>query len=499
MLSPEEQAIITRAKELGKTREEALAGIEKYRASKQVQPTEQKGFVSNVVNDIKNRGANVANEIGNTQQNPILSGVKATAQAFGGVADVGTEAIKSIPGGETALNTIGKGFNFLTDKIASTKLFSDIGNLEAQGHINPKDNPEFYALKSILEGAQASGEIASTIAGAQGTASSLNSVKNGVVNTATKTGSVIKNTARSTEGLITRSKELVNPSPTALEATGEILQGKTTDVAPAIKALSAVDTKGVKTNIQLKGKIEDAISKLSKEVDTELAKDTNVTLLDDLKTTIKTKTGQVSRNYVKDALDHLKELYTSTADDVSLSDVNGLIEKAKTTGLTKLEVNDISRIYGQEFGEKAFNKLGDPLTSVNAQMFENIRKGLKNTARSGIGGEAARKADSVVSTLYNTKRLVAKNVEAVQKLQQRIAERGLLEKAGHAVSKYADILTGGTIRGLVGGLLPRGAGYKVLNALDLEKRLERNLKIIKEASKSGNEADILKLLKELEN
>ncbi|MEI6288343.1 MAG: hypothetical protein WCJ54_06595 [Actinomycetota bacterium] len=62
---------------------------------------------------------------------------------------------------------------------------------------------------------------------------------------------------------------------------------------------------------------------------------------------------------------------------------------------------------------------------------------------------------------------------------------------------HGDILTGGTIRGLVGGLLPRGAGYKVMNALDIEKNLSRNLKIIQEAIASGSDKEIINILKKL--
>jgi hypothetical protein len=119
-------------------------------------------------------------------------------------------------------------------------------------------------------------------------------------------------------------------------------------------------------------------------------------------------------------------------------------------------------------------------------MFENTRKGLKDVARAGINGAEAKKADALMSKLYNVKTLTQKNIEAVNKLQQRIEERGLIEKIGHGVSKYADILSGGAIRGVIGGLLPRGAGYKTLNALDLESLLERNLKIIQEAGKIKN-------------
>jgi hypothetical protein len=127
-------------------------------------------------------------------------------------------------------------------------------------------------------------------------------------------------------------------------------------------------------------------------------------------------------------------------------------------------------------------------------MYENTRKAIKDVARSGINGEKAKLADQTMSSILNTQTLIKKNIEAVNKLQQRIQEMGLLGKFGHAVTKYADLLTGGTIRGVIGGLLPRGAGYKVMNALDLEEVLGRNLNIINNAIKSGKEADIQKIL-----
>lgn len=288
----------------------------------------------------------------------------------------------------------------------------------------------------------------------------------------------------------------VTRSPIApKEAVGQVLQGGTDDIMEGIRAFKNLDTSGVKTYADLNQRIDTKIGELAQKVDAELSKDATRTLLQDLTATGKTKGGQaITSNYVESALDNLKELYETTGDAVRAAEIDELAELARTQGLTKLEVNDISRIYGQEFGRKAFSKMGDPLTSVNAQKFENIRRGLKATARQGIGGAEAKEADRIISSLYNTQRLVERNMEAVNKLRQRIQQRGLLEKAGNLAAKYADLLTGGTIRGLIGGLLPRGAGYKVMNALDLEEALERNLRVINEAIESGSDAEIMKAL-----
>ena len=69
--------------------------------------------------------------------------------------------------------------------------------------------------------------------------------------------------------------------------------------------------------------------------------------------------------------------------------------------------------------KKAFSKLGEPLTSVNAKLFENTRKSLKDIARNTIKGDVAKQADELMSKLYNTKNLISKNVEAVAKLRQK--------------------------------------------------------------------------------
>ena len=48
----------------------------------------------------------------------------------------------------------------------------------------------------------------------------------------------------------------------------------------------------------------------------------------------------------------------------------------------------------------------------------------------------------------------------------------------------------------MGGLLPRGVGYKTLNALDLEKHLKKNLEVIQKAIKSKSDDEINQLLKQ---
>jgi hypothetical protein len=303
---------------------------------------------------------------------------------------------------------------------------------------------------------------------------------------------------RATQKLKEVAKREVTPE-TALKETLQAKPMTEAQLKSGIETIKQLDTTKVKTFQDLDNVITERIGTLAKQVDDELGKDATKYNLTDLVTTKKTKAGTpIQMNFVDDALNQLDELYGATGDVVAQQDIKDLINIAKTQGLTRLEVNDIARTYGKEVGDKAFNKMGDPLTSVNAQRFENTRKGLKDVARQGVEGTAAKQADEAMSRLYNVQRLIKKNAERANALKNKIEERGLLEKVGHGITKYADVLTGGTIRGIVSGLLPRGAGYKTLNAIDLEELLTRNLKIIQEAGNKTKASEVKATLKKLD-
>lgn len=455
-------------------------------------PEATQGVTSRVSDVINNAGQNINQAITGQGQyageSALRRGTEAVATAFNAVPqtalavapDVVRKPIEAVGHG------IAQGFQALTDLIGSNKQLQDW----TQAH------PE--ATKALMDVAgtlSAGGQIAGNILGAESTANTITKgagiTKNVTSNLVNNAKSVIKSD---------NAQNLISPKKDVVGATGEILQGKPTDIAKGTRALNAIDTTGVKTYADLGTKINDSIKTLSQTVDSELAKDTTKTKLSDLNTKLKTKSGNiVQTNYVNTALEHLRELYQKTGDIKSAADIDELIKTANSDGLTKLDVNNIARVYGVEFGDKAFSKTGDPLTSVNAQLFETVRKGIKDKARSGMGGEAAKTADKTISDLYSTKKLIDKNTEAVNKLQQKISERGVFEKAGYLVSKYADILTGGSIRGIVGGILPRGAGYKTMNALDLQSRLSKNLEIINRAQKAKTPAEMEKILGEIKN
>lgn len=304
--------------------------------------------------------------------------------------------------------------------------------------------------------------------------------------------------------------EAIHPSPTPKGALGQIVQGKgERDLVKGVQALGIIDTEGVGTYKQLGERINAKIPELAAKVDQELAKDTikyslpdgtPVEILkrygmDDLATTTTTAGGQkVTQNFVKQAIRDLRELYGKIADPTSAKEMAELSARAEKDGLTRKEVNDLARKYNVEFGEKAFSKKsGEALTSTNAEKFETIRKGLKDVSRRGLSPEAAA-ADADMAALYNTRRLVNKVEDGVTKLAQKIEKRGIGEKLGRAIGIGLDVITGGAAKGLIEKFIPRGVGNKVMNALDLEEKLGRNLKIVNRALAAKTDDEMIKIL-----
>ena len=449
-----------------------------------------------VVGSLKGAGEEVVSDFQKSQsgeRNPIKAGFDIAGSVVGGISDSVGDVI--VGAGKTLLPQKAEDKIQSTVESGATKIFNteSVQSLVNSYGLLPEDRKQ--DLRTSGEFLEAMLDVVG-LKGATSLKQPLQQLGGKGLETATDITTKGTKLAKETfDTLAPKGQNLIKPKKKVADVVGEIIQGKSKDVEKGVKALSNLDTTNVKTYDELGKVIQKRISSLSKGVDNVLGQDVTPTKLNKLTTETKSTSGKVIKtNYVNRALTDLAELYAKIGDGVKAQNIKDLVSKAKKTGLTKLEVNNIAREYGQEFGSKAFSKLGDPLTSVNAQLFENTRKGLKSVARKGIGSKEAQEIDSVISSMFNTSKLVQKNIEAVNKLQQKISDRGLLEKLGYVVSKTADVVTGGAVRGVIGGILPRGVGNKVFNALDLEKRLADNLKLINKALKGKTDDEIVKIL-----
>lgn len=292
-------------------------------------------------------------------------------------------------------------------------------------------------------------------------------------------------------------KKALTGSKTASDVTRRVIQGSKKDIPLAEKAFQSIDTKGVTTRQQLSERLKTAMEKQMDIVDAELGKNTTAIPMKDLVTKAKNNAGQeINTPVVKNALDHLQKFFADAGDDVAASNIELIKQKAINEGLTHQEVNNVARMYSQEFGSKAFNKMGDPLTSVNAQMYENTRTGLKQISRSGLSGAEATQADRLYSAMSNTKNLVDKGAEAVSKLEGRIQNRNILQKLSYTGAKLINTLTGGALKAGVEALGVSNIGNKIDNWMGLEKSLKNDLEFIRKANSIKEDSALIKFIEE---
>lgn len=268
-------------------------------------------------------------------------------------------------------------------------------------------------------------------------------------------------------------------------AAGKILQGTTQEARVGARVLSQIDPKKMGTYKEMSSTLGEQIASNLAKVDKEFAASKEVFKLNQLKRDMTGQVGGVkvkaSINYVTEALKHLEELYTKTRDVQEAARIKATIQNAKTKGLTADQINKIAREYGTEFGDKAFSKrTGEALTSVNARTYENVRSGVKDTARSMLPSEVARGLDKSTSEMITVKKLADEMVEKVNKLEQRVTERNIAERIGRALGIAVDAITAGGLRAFIAKLLPSNVGLKTLNSIDLQNSLKKNLKLLRQ-------------------
>lgn len=305
----------------------------------------------------------------------------------------------------------------------------------------------------------------------------VSGMKTGAENFAGGISDTIKNAVKDSKSGIGKVGELIKPSLSPEEAVGQIIQGGTEDIPAAKRTFESLDTKGIKTQADLQSKINSEIPKLSRQVDSEFAKDTSGGhSIKSFGQTIGEGKSAIRVNYVQQGIDDLNEFYAKTNDIEGLSKMKALENKAKINGLTYKDVNDLARLHGQEIN--AFNANGEAASGLSKQAAENTRMGLKSTARQGLGGDAAKALDSRLSDLYDTKALIDNQVEKVNAAAQKTPKQGAIPKIIGKGVQLANTLTGSPLNA-IGKAAGLAGSSGALSPVELEGLLERNLKIVR--------------------
>lgn len=445
----------------------------------QEKPSQMSRLGTDLLNRAKTVGEQVkqvgqAEGVAETAAQVAQTPLRVVGQAAGAVGDVIGAGVNAATGG---------GLDKLGEYIASTETGKQLGAslLKLQ-----QEQPE---LAGTL------GDLFNIATVGVGGAATKPVVKAGVTGLERGAKATLKGATKTGQFL----KEGISPTPTLGKALEEATVAKTAKEIPAFeKAISAIDTTDIKTFDDLNKKFKEAIPTISKQVDDELLKDTTVYKVEDLLIPQVTKSGkEIKTDYITRALDGLDDLYTKLGDDVAKADIQDLKAKANTQGLTRLEVNNLARQYNVEYGNKAFTATGDIKQGFNADVYESTRKGLKDIARSGLGGEQAKVLDESLSAIYDAQRLAERNANAVQAMKTRIEEKGWVGKGISKIWNASDLITGGGFRALRDTVLARGSAQKLQNVLELENKLKKNLEVINKAMKAKTEAQATKILNSL--
>jgi len=368
-----------------------------------------------------------------------------------------------------------------------TRIADDVRRLVAAYNIVKEENPELVGAGENV--AQILGTIVETFGIGKGTTYGTKAVTEAadvIKKTAPKVQAAAEQAARQADTAISaglqsrRAAQLTTQQKKVETAVGRILQAGDDPraIEQATRALSDIDTKGIKTYDDLNNTLTDRITALSRQQDELLRQNDTLYKPAQLSKTTKVGNEMITEDPVRNALQGLENAYTQSGEPVNAARIRQLMQKYDSDGLNLVEVNNIAREYGIEFKNRAFTKLGEPKQGYNADMYENTRKGVKDVLRTQLPDDLSKQIDMKMSDVYTTLDLTRKREHVAAALEQRITRRTLGQKVGGAVIDVADAAMFGALRGAFNKLSPSNVGNKTMNALEIQKELRKNLRTL---------------------
>lgn len=256
---------------------------------------------------------------------------------------------------------------------------------------------------------------------------------------------------------------------------GKITQGDKVSLEAAKNTLRNVDLQGASTYKEMNQVLRENVGAIAAKQNAILDAVPDIHQLDSFAQTYKAGSQVATANPVADSMDHLQEIFLKSGRMDDYVRIKAMKETAQAEGLSARQVNDLAREYGRE-APKAFNpRTGEPLTSINAQLSENTRKGVKNAARSLMPDDTTKLLDDQMSDIYDTLRNTEKAEAKVLNLVQQINQRGIVERIGRGLGRSLDLATMGGLRGFIASLFPGNVGLKKMNYLQIQSSLLKNL------------------------
>ena len=274
-----------------------------------------------------------------------------------------------------------------------------------------------------------------------------------------------------------RAERIAEQQAKVDKAVSQIVQAKgdTQTIEAAKRALREVDPEKIQNYPDLNQYLRDRNAAIADELDQYLEQFDTVFKPEETGKYTKVGNETVIDSPVMDAIDGLENAYRKSGEKSKAVEMIQLRNKFKNQGLTVKEINDISRRYGIEFKDRAFNKMGDAKQGYNAEAFENIRRGVKVVVLERLPDYYAKTLDSAMSDNSTTLRATEKMEGKVAGLYDKITERTMAQKISRKLGDSIDALTFGGLRGFVASMLPSNIGNKAMNSIEIEKMIAKNL------------------------
>lgn len=283
----------------------------------------------------------------------------------------------------------------------------------------------------------------------------------------------------------------------------KVIQWETKNIKPAIETLKIVDTKWVKTYNDLLWKVWEKQKNIVALQDNLLQKETWKYWVKNTNKQIQTALWEKQVNYVKNSLDDIKREIETVWDFESYN--KKLLWKDKTLWDTikriedwdaSLEdLNDIARYYNSEFRDKIYTTQWVPKNSEVAWKYETNRKWIKEFVREQLSTKELKDLDLQYSNIAETKKLISKINEWVNKLEQKFKDRWIGYKIVSWTLKVADTISLWWVRALKNYFITSNIWSKINNLMDIQNDLSKNLKTIEKLlnKKDLNKTDLLNL------
>ena len=384
------------AKELRKRIESGQMDKELVSAGlKPMKPVEPNAL-ERVVTGIQEKGAEVADIITDPTKTPLEAGIGATAKAFSAISSTAYNALPDTlrTGLDKIAGGIGKGFDYLTDKIASSEFLQEA----VQGDTSK--------LQSALKIASDLGIISGELLGTQGAVKTGELVQKGALKTGEKIVDVAKQIPEKARQALQAPKEKLIEfiAPEADDFTKTILKETTPDEVDnylRIQEKASVDPRSLTPYEIVGDKIADATKKLEAMKNEIGAKKAQFVeplrggleifetkgFVDDL-VSLKNKTSSDLKGFVQDIIDEAKNLKTKGGVDKFIDNIQDKIYRSgkdltlpkgsalekQLRGILGKMNNELKKTLPKEYSalNKQFSDLQKATTALNTALGETI-------------------------------------------------------------------------------------------------------------------------------